>query len=141
MDSDTKPETLKTMNLGDHLEELRYRLWLAIIGLAVGIGICLFFGKRLLSFLAEPYRNITTDAQMQPQLQAIQLPEQFLVYLKTALVFGLILSSPWVFYHLWKFVSAGLYRRERRFVYMAVPASSVLFIAGAAFLCGLWGLS
>ncbi len=85
MNSDTKPEALRTMNLGDHLEELRYRLLLAIIGLAVGIVICLFFGKTFLAFLAEPYKNVIVAAGTQPQLQAIHLPEQFLVYLKTSL--------------------------------------------------------
>ena len=95
--------------------------------------ICLCLGKRLLVFLAQPYRNAIAATGTQPQLQAIELPEQFLVYLKTSLVFGLIISSPWAFYHLWKFVSAGLYRRERRFVYVAAPASAALFIAGAAF--------
>ena len=133
MNSDTKPEALRTMNLGDHLEELRYRLWLAIVGLVVGLVICLFFGKTFLALLAQPYRNVVAATGAEPQLQAIQLPEQFLVYLKTSLVFGLIISSPWVFYHLWKFVSAGLYQRERRFVYVAAPASAALFIAGASF--------
>ena len=133
MDSDTKPETLRTMSLGDHLEELRYRLVMAIIGLVVGLVICLCLGQSLLGFLAKPYRNAMAAAGIEPQLQAIQLTEPFLVYFNTSLVFGLILSSPWIFYQLWKFVSAGLYSRERRMVYAAVPASAALFIAGAAF--------
>lgn len=131
--SDKKPEDLKTMDLGDHLEELRYRLLMAVIGVAVGFAVCLYFGKALLGFLVRPYTKVVLAAGLAPQLQAIQLSEQFLVYVRTSLVFGLILSAPWIFYHLWKFVSAGLYPKERRFIYAAVPASAVLFIAGAAF--------
>ena len=131
--SDTRPEALRTMNLGDHFEELRHRLWLAIVGVVVGLVICLFFGKTFLALLAQPYENVITDTGAKPQLQAIELPEQFLVYLKTSLVFGLIISSPWVFYHIWKFVSAGLYQRERSFIHVAAPASAALFIAGAGF--------
>src|SRR3990172_384307 len=85
MDSDTKPETLRTMSLGDHLEELRYRLVMAIIGLAVGLVICLCLGQSLLGFLAKPYRNAMAAAGIDPQLQAIQLTEPFLVYFNTSL--------------------------------------------------------
>jgi sec-independent protein translocase protein TatC len=48
-----------TMSLGDHLEELRARLILAIIGLVVGTVICLFFGRRIISFIEGPYKEVT----------------------------------------------------------------------------------
>ena len=133
MGSDKKTENLKTMDLGDHLEELRYRLLMAVIGVVIGAAVCLYFGKILLGVLVKPYMEVVAAAGMAPQLQAIRLPEQFLVYVKTSLVFGLILSAPWTFYHLWKFISAGLYSKERRFIYAAAPASAALFIAGSAF--------
>ena len=131
--NDKKTEDFKTMGLGDHLEELRYRLLMAVIGVGVGFAVCLYFGKELLGLLVKPYIKVVVAAGLAPQLQAIQLSEQFLVYVRTSLVFGLILSAPWIFYHFWKFVSAGLYSNERRFIYAAVPASAVLFVAGAAF--------
>ena len=121
------------MSLGEHLEELRYRLSMAICGAVVGIIACLCFGKILLRFMAKPYRDAMIAAKLEPQLQSIQLPEQFLVYVKTSLVFGIILSSPWIFYHLWKFASAGLYNHERRFTYAVAPASAILFTIGAFF--------
>ena len=133
MNNNRKVEDFKTMGMGDHLEELRYRLLMAVAGLGVGLAICLCFGRLLLAFLTKPYIKVVLAAGIEPQLQAIQLSEQFLVYVKTSLVFGLILSAPWIFYHLWKFVSAGLYRHEKRFIYVATPASAILFIAGAFF--------
>ena len=133
MGNDKKLEDFKVMGLGGHLEELRYRLLMAVAGMVVGFVACLCFGKALLSLLVKPYMKVVVSAGLEPQLQAIQLSEQFLVYVKTSLVFGLILSAPWIFYHLWKFVSAGLYPNERRFIYAAAPASAVLFIAGASF--------
>ncbi len=57
----------------------------------------------------------------------------FVTYFGVALVAGLVLASPWIFYQFWMFVSAGLYRRERRYVTVAVPFSAGLFVAGAAF--------
>jgi sec-independent protein translocase protein TatC len=126
-------QTFKTMSLGDHLEELRWRLILALLGLVGGLVICLFFGGRLLQFISSPYAVAMEKANLQPVLLAIQPAEKFLVYFKTSLLFGLILSSPWVFYQLWAFVSAGLYPKEKRYVHRIVPISVLLFIAGAFF--------
>jgi sec-independent protein translocase protein TatC len=59
--------------------------------------------------------------------------DSFVGYMKVSLISGLILSSPWVFYQLWMFVAAGLYENERRYVRIAVPFSTILFVAGALF--------
>ncbi len=55
-----------------------------------------------------------------------------MIYIKAGLVAGLVLASPGIFWHIWGFVSAGLYPHERRYVYFFLPASVLLFIAGAA---------
>jgi sec-independent protein translocase protein TatC len=121
------------MSLGDHLEELRLRLILAILGLVAGLVVCLFFGGYLLRLIAAPYAAAMEKANLEPVLLAIQPAEKFIVYFKTSLLFGLILSSPWVFYQLWAFVSAGLYPKERRYVRRIIPISVLLFIAGSFF--------
>ncbi|MHC4173723.1 MAG: twin-arginine translocase subunit TatC [Planctomycetota bacterium] len=66
-------------------------------------------------------------------LQVIAVAAGFISYLKIALIAGLLLSSPWVFYQLWMFVAAGLYPHEKRYVNIAAPFSAVLFVAGALF--------
>ena len=121
------------MSLGDHLEELRARLILAILGIAAGLIVCLFFGRYLLQYIAAPYENAMLQSGMPPELQAIHPAEKFVVYMKTSLLFGFILSCPWVFYQIWKFISAGLYEREKKYVYVVVPVVTALFIAGALF--------
>jgi len=67
------------------------------------------------------------------RLQVIAVAAGFISYIKIALITGLVLSSPWVFYQLWMFVAAGLYPHERRYVHIAVPFSTVLFVTGALF--------
>jgi len=124
----------KQMSLGDHLEELRLRLILAILGLVVGLVICLFFGDFFLAIITAPYKSAMLKAQLEPVLLTIQPAEKFLVYLKTSLLFGLLISSPWVFYQLWAFISAGLYTHEKKYIRFIVPLSAILFIAGAVFL-------
>jgi sec-independent protein translocase protein TatC len=126
-------EELKSMSLGDHLEELRARLILAILGLAAGMGVALFWGRSFLQVILHPFEQAMKTSSLEPSLQAIKVAEPFLVYLKASLVLGLLLSCPWVFYQIWAFVSAGLYRRERRYVYMVAPISVILFVGGVLF--------
>jgi len=117
------------MSLGDHLEELRARLLLAILGIVIGTIICLAFGTRLITFIEQPYTNLKPDKP----LSVLAPADAFLAYMKISMIAGLILSSPWVFYQLWMFVAAGLYEHEKRYVYIAVPFSVSLFITGALF--------
>ncbi len=69
-----------------------------------------------------------------PGLTTMSITEGFFVYFKVALLTGLVLSSPWVFYHVWMFVAAGLYPNEKRLVNVYLPFSLVLFISGVV-LC------
>jgi sec-independent protein translocase protein TatC len=117
-----------TMSLGDHLEELRARLILAIIGLVIGTIISFCFGTRIIQFIETPYSDLSPN-----KLIVIGVADSFIAYMKISLIAGLIFSSPWVFYQLWMFVAAGLYPHERRYVRIAVPFSVALFVTGALF--------
>lgn len=58
--------------------------------------------------------------------------EAFMIWMKAALVTGLVLGSPWIFYQVWMFVAAGLYPHEKNYVYLYLPLSFMLFLAGAS---------
>ncbi len=66
------------------------------------------------------------------KITSLNAQEAFLIWVKAAFVTGLVLASPYIFYQLWLFVSAGLYPHERRYVYVFLPISAGLFWAGAA---------
>jgi sec-independent protein translocase protein TatC len=129
----TDEEQLQSMSLGEHLEDLRYRLIMAISGILGGFIVCLIIGKWILKLASWPYKRAMLRAGLEPSLQAIQPSEQFLVYIKCALVFGIVLAAPWIFYHLWKFIAPGLYKKEVRFVHSVAPLSALLFMAGSIF--------
>ncbi|MDD5327869.1 MAG: twin-arginine translocase subunit TatC [Phycisphaerae bacterium] len=119
-----------TMSLGDHLEELRIRLILAIVGLAAALVVCLVFGRWIISFIEIPYiKAMGEDAR----LQTIAPTEGFVSYMGIAMIAAVILASPWIFYQLWLFISAGLYPKEKRYIYLAIPFSTILFVTGALF--------
>jgi sec-independent protein translocase protein TatC len=76
--------------------------------------------------------ELTTWQSVDVDVQALSVHEPFMVYIKTALIVGLLISSPWVFRQLWMFVAVGLYPQERALVYKFMPISLGLFLAGAA---------
>lgn len=63
----------------------------------------------------------------------LNVQEAFMIYLKVALISGLIFSFPWIAYQLWLFVAAGLYEHEKRYIFVFLPISMILFGGGAVF--------
>lgn len=70
------------------------------------------------------------DERTKPK--SMSATEPFMIWMKASFVVGALISSPWVFYQLWAFVAAGLYRHERKYVYTFLPFSLGLFFLGAA---------
>lgn len=76
-------------------------------------------------FLWQPLEK---DARV--SITTLSAQEAFSIYVKAALLVGIVLSSPWIFYQLWTFVAAGLYPHEKRLVWTFLPISIGLFLAG-----------
>ena len=130
-DTSKKKDLLNsTMSLGDHLEELRMRLVYALTGLVICAVIGFCFGPKIITLIEKPYTNVMGQ---EARLQTLSPADGLISFIKLALITGLIISSPWVFYHIWMFVVTGLYPDEKRYVYLAAPFSAVLFIGGALF--------
>lgn len=66
------------------------------------------------------------------RLTTLNAQEAFMIYIKAALIFGLVLASPLIFWFIWDFVRVGLYPHERRYVNVFLPISLGLFLSGAA---------
>ncbi|MEO9594276.1 twin-arginine translocase subunit TatC [Rhodopirellula bahusiensis] len=70
-------------------------------------------------------------------LSSLKIEEPFMIWVKAGLIVGAVLASPMIFYHLWSFVAAGLHNHERRYVYVYLPFSVVLFVSGVVLAFGL----
>ena len=114
----------KQLFLG-HLEELRKRLIASAIAVGIGFAICYFFSEKIFQVLVEPLRAVMPEGD---QLIFTSLPEMFLTYLKVALVMGVLLAAPLLFYEMWMFVTPGLYRQEKKLVIPFVVSSTILFV-------------
>ncbi len=122
------------MSFGDHLEDLRKRVLLALIGLVPLIVVGFLIGGPLLEFLARPVIEAMREAGEPSGLLATGPLESFISYIKVSIGVALLLGLPWMLYQLWLFVSPGLYSNERRFVYFLIPLSFLLTLVSATFL-------
>ena len=113
------------MSLFDHLEELRSRIFYALIAIFVGIVICFVFVNKIVATLEIPAQGVKF-LQLAPG-------EYFFVSVKVAGYSGLLLSSPAILYQIVRFVLPGLTRREKRAIAPIVFGSSILFILGIVF--------
>ncbi|WP_425618744.1 twin-arginine translocase subunit TatC [Anatilimnocola sp. NA78] len=83
----------------------------------------------------KPQVNLVTFYNWRPvkvRYQVLNAQEAFMIYLKASLVSGIVLASPWIFYQIWIFVAAGLYPHEKNQVFLYLPISMLLFLAGAS---------
>ncbi len=118
-------EIEKTVGFLDHLEELRKRLLRCIVAIGiVSIG-ALYFGEEILKYFMMPMGAVT--------LHYTEIGGAFSSYFKVALLAAVVISAPYIFWQLWGFIAPGLYRRERMVALVAISASSILFLIGAAF--------
>ena len=113
----------KDMTLTEHLQELRGCLIKSIAALILGTGCSIYFLQDIMDIL-------TAAAK---ELYYMRPAEAFMIYMKVALLSGLILSSPFILYELYSFVRPALTLRERRFTLICIPLSLVLFITGMRF--------
>jgi Tat protein translocase TatC len=121
------------MSFGEHLDELRKRVIRAGYGAVIGVGLCVFFMFDIYRWVTRPYIIVAHLHHANEALATLKPQESFFTVLSLAVKVGLVLTSPWIIFQLWQFVSAGLYKKERRIVYRYVGPSAFLFLLGVAF--------
>ena len=122
------------MTVGEHLEELRWRLILALGGFAIVLGVCLFFGTDVLSAFCAPLVNTLARHDINPQVVTDEVGEGFMTFIKISVISAAALASPWILYQIWQFVAAGLYPHERKYVTRYLPLSIGLLVSGMLFV-------
>lgn len=121
------------MPLGEHLKELRNRLAISVLAIAVGAVVGWIFFDELFNLISEPFKDIVAQAQADGKNVTLALTgvtDPFVLQLKIAGVSGLVLASPVWLFQLWRFVTPGLHRNERVWAYGFVAIATPLFLAG-----------
>ncbi len=110
------------MPLLDHLNELRNRVFKAILAVLVASG----FGW----FAATTVRNYLLDQLPGRKAQVLGPGDAFFIQIKISLTIGLILAMPVLLYQLWAFIAPGLTPAERRTIRPWIPLAFLLFAIG-----------
>ena len=159
------------MTLGDHLDELRGRLFRGVVVTVVCFVVAYVYRIEVTEIVMQPFKTgvamlnehwppyfdglhaddasvarteyfVSDDPasmQLLPKLVISDIPmmtgtsEGFMMKLRACLYFALFVGGPYLLWQLWGFISAGLYKKERRVVLSFFPASILLFFSGVLF--------
>jgi len=116
--------------LTTHLQELRTRLVHILVAVGVGFFACYYFKELLFKIITRPLVAVLPKGS---HMIFTGLPEAFFIYMKIAFFASLLITSPYTLYQIWKFISPGLYKSEKKYVVPFVLTSSSLFIGGVLF--------
>ncbi|MBS1118557.1 MAG: Sec-independent protein translocase, TatC subunit [Deltaproteobacteria bacterium] len=117
-----------------HLRELRDRVRNASIFFMLGFAVSWYFARDLFNWLLQPLKNVWDVKKLGPfHVSFMKLTEGFWVDMSIGMWAGIFVSSPFIFYQLWRFIAPGLYKRERRITIAFATFSGLFFTAGALF--------
>lgn len=123
-------EATGKMSFLDHLDELRRRIIYAVSAIGIGFIIAFVYIDEIFDFIMRPLQQMLPPGGT---LVYTDPTEAFLLYIKIALIAGLLLASPAVMLQLWLFIAPGLYSHEKKWAIPFVIMSTFFFVAGAAF--------
>jgi len=131
--NDSAKDEMPTMGFLDHLEELRRRILYSIVAVAVGFFLCWGYAEKIFEVMQRPIMEALQRNGLSEKLVYLNPTEPFNLYLKVGAMAGLFVASPFVLYQLWLFISPGLYRNEKRYVFPFMFSTVFLFLAGGYF--------
>lgn len=117
------------MTLGEHLGELRRRLVVTVLAFTAAAIVSWVLYPHILSFLKHPYCDVTGPKHC--QLYVTGPLDPLALRIKLSAYGGLFLSLPVILWELWRFITPGLHRNEKRYAVPFVCSSVVLFAGGA----------
>jgi sec-independent protein translocase protein TatC len=112
------------MGFWEHIEELRDRTVKVVISVVIGMVIAAFFTNPVIAAMKASYGR---------ELVLIGPTDAIVIFFRVALTLGAIIASPIITYHIFMFIIPGLTSRERRWVFLALPGTTILFMIGLAF--------
>lgn len=121
------PQTGETLT--SHLQELRKRLIYCVLIVNIGIVACWNYSEEILDLLKRPVLPYLKLGG----LVFTGVVDKFMAHFKVALMAGVIVTTPFWLFHIWKFIAPGLYKKERRYVFGFLSWGTLLFIGGCVF--------
>lgn len=117
----------KDMTMFEHIGELRKRLVISVVFFFVATIASFFIAEPLIVYLQK------ADEAKELTMNAFRLTDPIKIYMQFAFLIAFVMTSPFLLYQLWAFISPGLYEKERKVTLSYIPISVILFISGIAF--------
>jgi sec-independent protein translocase protein TatC len=130
----TKVQRFKEMSLIEHLRELRSRLFKASVAIVIGTVAAWGFYPQIFDLLSQPVNDIVEKAQSNGRDVRLVLggvADAFVLQIKVSVVTSMLVTSPIWIYQLWRFITPGLYRKEKLRAYLFASVATPLFVSGA----------
>ena len=121
------------MTLVEHLTELRRRLVICVVSVAIGMVVGFIAYDWVFDFLLRPYEQIANADNSIAGGKLVQIDplEGFSIRMRTSAYVGIGLAMPVILWQIWKFVTPGLYDHEKRYAVPFVASALTLFVLGA----------
>ncbi len=127
------------MTLIEHLRELRRRIIICAVAIVACAVVGWFLYPSISTFLLKPYKQIASHSITGGDALLATSPiDGFAVRIKITTYVGITLAMPVILYQIWRFVSPGLYKHERRYALPFIVSAILLFVMGA--LIAYWTL-
>ena len=121
----------RELSITDHLRELRRRVLICVVAILAGSVVSFAFYRQIIEFLSRPAYDLDTGSGL--ELVFIEVTELLTTAVKVSFVAGFVLALPVILHQVVMFVAPGLTGKERRYLYLFMPAALMAFAAGVAF--------
>ena len=117
----------------EHLEELRRRIWYAMITILITSIFCWLYREVLFELITRPLYDILKEADETAAMKFRTVAGAFMFQFKTTLLGGVFLAMPVLLFQIWRFVAPGLYSSERKMALPFMFLASICFYGGVLF--------
>jgi len=131
--------------LTEHLGELRNRIVISLVLVMVAFGVCFNFSENIFTILTSPIHNtihfsfdspfitFTPNKNSNMNLVFLAPAEAVWMHIKISFISAFIVSSPVIFFEIWRFIAPGLLNKEKKYAIPFVFTTTFLFLIGALF--------
>jgi len=123
-------ETINSQGFFEHLKELRARILKSFLGIFICFVPLIYFSNPIYMFVSKPLQVFLPEAST---MIATEVASPFLTPIKLTFFVSLLISTPYILYQVWGFISPGMYRHEKIFAYGILFSSVILFYLGIIF--------
>lgn len=116
----------KEMGIWEHVDELRSRLFKALLSMVVTTALSFMVAQYFIQWLTRPIGGLQN-------VISIEVTENIGVFMRVSLLSGFILALPFILYEILAFASPGLLPEEKKWVFRSIPLATILFLAGVGF--------